>query len=465
LQTANRFLAVLVTYFLCWKFAAIFTVAADVSALYPAAGCLLFFFYRWDWRITAFAALAAMLVETWPQHTLLDWTEWNYLQLLRQFLVYGGAALLARRYRWLTLPLVTLDAVIRLLLVALSVSLVSAILALPIFWVYLPVLRESIPEIFLGFWVGDFSGVVVFLGLASVIASSRNPSDGKLLSLAAPTPAKKLAGLIVSSLAVVVLIGFIGAQGQLLAYSYLILLPVMFGAVAFGLNFGITAAALANFAAVITYHQLGLTQMPVLQFQLLCALVMCVGMTLGAAIDDQRVASFDAWHDPLTGMLNRRALFEQGQRMLERARRHQFPVAVIMLDLDHFKAVNDTYGHSVGDTMLRGVAEKFQSITRAGDLSARIGGEEFALLAEGVDAAQAVQIAERLRLLICQLKSGNSIDAASASLGVALSSAGEESLEQLLADADRALYAAKKGGRNRVMLASSDDPECQITAA
>ena len=453
LHPTARFLTVVVTYFACWQFSAIFTVTTDVSALYPAAGSLLFFFYRWGWR-TVFAATAAMLVANWPQNPLPGWTESNYLHLLRQLAVYGGAALLARRYRWLTLPIISLDSVVRLLLLALGASLASAIIAVPIFWVYLPFLRDFIVEIFFGFWVGDFSGVIVFLGLGSVVVSSGNRSYEKLASLGAPTPLSERGGLVLSSLLVVALIACLGVQGQLLSYSYLILLPVMFGAVTFGLNFGITAAALANFAAVITYDQLGLAQLPALQFQLLCALVMGMGMVLGAAIDDRRVATFDAWHDPLTGMLNRRALHEQGKRMLERARRYRFSMAVIMLDLDHFKLVNDTYGHQVGDTLLRAVADKCQAITRSGDLSARIGGEEFALLVEGVDTVQATQIAERLRMLISQLKRGNSIESATASFGVALSSTGEESLEDLLVEADRALYAAKQAGRNRVVLAS-----------
>ena len=192
--------------------------------------------------------------------------------------------------------------------------------------------------------------------------------------------------------------------------------------------------------------------MPVIQFQLLCAVVMCVAMVLGGAISDRAAARFDAWHDQLTALLNRRAFFEQGEMMRERAKRYHYSLALIMLDLDHFKLVNDTYGHDAGDRLLCEVADQCKEITRAGDLCARIGGEEFVLLIEQTDAHLAMQVAERLRTKICQLKRGSSQEAASASFGVSIFRGGNETLSDLLSSADRMLYVAKETGRNRVVV-------------
>lgn len=452
MHPAARALTVIVTYVLCWQFSAAFGVTKDVSALYPAAGSLLFFFYRWGWR-TVFAATVAMLAANWPQDPLPTWGTHNYLHLLRQLVVYGGTALLARRFGWLALPLVSLAGVQRLLLLALAASLFSATLAAPIFWVFLPFLRPYIVEIFLGFWVGDFSGVLVFVGLASVIIASRQYAEERQQAIGAPTPAAELVALVALALAVIVLVGFTGAHRQLPAYSYLILLPVMLGTAMFGLNFGITAAVLANCVAMVTYSTLGLTQMPALQFQLLCGLIMAVAMLLGAAIDDRRVASFDAWHDPLTGAFNRRALAGQGNRFLERSRLSRVPVALIVLEVDQIGTINDTLGRREGDALLCAVAAKSQEAAGASDLFVRLGGARFALLAQGADATRAAQLGERLRLLASQPGRGRSAGRATASIGIALGDSSERGLDWLLAEAEGALHAARQGGGNRVQLA------------
>lgn len=447
----NRSLLIVVSYFVCWQFAAVLTVATDVSAFYPAAGTLVFFIHRWG-RAYLPAAAVAMLVANLPQIPFWQWSISNYLDLLRQLVVYGGLALASRRYGWLRLPLNSLHASLRLIAFVVISSLLSAILALGIFWFFRPALRPFIDSIFFSFWVGDASGILMFLGLASVsiflIRLVKTADLAEHLVELAP----RLSALVVSSIAVVAVMAILGARGELHNYSYLILLPVIFGTVAFGLNFGIAAAILANFSAVMTYILMGAEQMPAIQIQLLCALVMCVGMVLGGAIDDRTVARFEARHDPMTGLLNRRAFLEQGEIMLERARRYQHSLAVIMLDLDLFKLVNDSYGHYAGDRLLCEVADQCKTITRKVDLCARMGGEEFALMIDGADAEQAVQIAERLRTMIYQLHRGNSTDPASASFGVSVFRDKGETVNALLSAADRVLYVAKETGRNRVVL-------------
>ncbi len=453
----SRSLTIIVSYFVCWQFAAVFTVATDVSAFYPAAGTLVYFIYRWG-RNYLPAAVLAMLVANLPQLPFWNWSVSNYLDLLRQLAVYGGLALLARRYGWVSLPLATLNEALRLITFAAISSLFSALLALGIFWYFRPALRPFIDAIFYSFWVGDFSGILMLLGLVSVVLVVRDfvwKTDdsvtvmGRLAGLA-----PRLSGLVVSSLTVGGLMAILGTQGELHHYTYLILLPVIFGTVAFGLNFGISSAILANLSAVFAYMMVGADKISPLQIQLLCALVMCVGMVLGGAIADRTTATFEAQHDPMTGLLNRRAFMQQGDIMLERARRYQHSLAVIMLDLDMFKLVNDAYGHDAGDRLLCEVADQCKLITRKVDLCARMGGEEFALMIEDADAEQAVQIADRLRTMIYQLHRGTSKDPASASFGVSIFRNQGETVNALLTAADRVLYVAKETGRNRVVLDS-----------
>jgi len=130
-------------------------------------------------------------------------------------------------------------------------------------------------------------------------------------------------------------------------------------------------------------------------------------------------------------------------------------VAVAIFDLDHFKAVNDTYGHAIGDAVLVEVSRRAKSLLRPADLIARIGGEEFALLLPDTAANDAQAVAERIRANIAEAP----IDAAgtrlaiSASFGVTTFAADSESFENALSRADAALYTAKQGGRNRVQAA------------
>jgi two-component system cell cycle response regulator len=158
--------------------------------------------------------------------------------------------------------------------------------------------------------------------------------------------------------------------------------------------------------------------------------------------------------DPLTDVLNRRALTERLTAELERARRYQSSVTLLMIDIDHFKRVNDTHGHLVGDDVLMEIASLLQSTVRSVDIVARYGGEEFVIVLPETTEDGAVHFAERIRERV-ELQDFRIGDTASlrvtASVGVAtFPSPGVDSVEDLFAYADRALYRAKAEGRNRV---------------
>lgn len=160
--------------------------------------------------------------------------------------------------------------------------------------------------------------------------------------------------------------------------------------------------------------------------------------------------------DPLTGVRNRRAFFEAGDTELERADRYGFPVSAFVLDIDHFKAVNDTYGHPVGDAVIRAVAQTALRTLRATDVLGRIGGEEFAILSTHTGEDEAQRLAERLREEVAStlVQCGLSRLHVTISVGTATWDGDGESFEELLARADSALYMAKHAGRNRVAVAA-----------
>ncbi len=164
-------------------------------------------------------------------------------------------------------------------------------------------------------------------------------------------------------------------------------------------------------------------------------------------------------HDGLTGVFNRRYLEERIVSEFAFAFRHSTALSVLLVDIDHFKRINDTYGHAAGDHVLRSVANTLKAGTRTEDVVARYGGEEFAIIARGVDVAGARMFAERVRAMVERSHidwEGQRITV-TASVGVAHNHTASPAsrADALVADADAALYAAKRAGRNRVEVAQS----------
>ncbi|WP_157991529.1 GGDEF domain-containing protein [Caldimonas tepidiphila] len=166
-----------------------------------------------------------------------------------------------------------------------------------------------------------------------------------------------------------------------------------------------------------------------------------------------------ALEDPLTGLPNRRMLAESGALLLHRARRQQQAVALMLVDLDGFKQVNDAYGHAAGDALLRDVGARMRETLREGDLLVRLGGDEFVVLLDGsASAAEVLRVGQRLVEAVGRPVAlpGGAQATVSASIGLACFPADSERLEGLLAAADEALYSAKRAGKNRLCRAGRD---------
>jgi diguanylate cyclase (GGDEF)-like protein len=158
--------------------------------------------------------------------------------------------------------------------------------------------------------------------------------------------------------------------------------------------------------------------------------------------------------DSLTGALNRRALFELLQREIVREHRYHRPLAAVIFDIDHFKDVNDRWGHAAGDAVLKRVVAAAQGVVRSPDVLARYGGEEFVIVAPETGRNGALQLAERVRTAVRETETaldGGAIRV-TASFGVALLDSGDQRPEDLLLRGDRALYAAKAAGRDCVVV-------------
>lgn len=185
----------------------------------------------------------------------------------------------------------------------------------------------------------------------------------------------------------------------------------------------------------------------------------------GVAVNKRQLESANAQlqelalRDGLTGMLNRRHWEQCLEREFARHARYETPTSLVMFDIDHFKSVNDTYGHQIGDEVIREVARTTLQHARGTDYAGRYGGEEFVVLLPDTDLAGADQFAERLRQAIEQLRIDHQGESLSftVSLGVACLTGKVSDHKTLIEHADRALYQSKEGGRNRTTIFSENE--------
>lgn len=177
-------------------------------------------------------------------------------------------------------------------------------------------------------------------------------------------------------------------------------------------------------------------------------LMLSVGLVLMATDRLRAELEHLATHDSLTGALNRRALIEAAALELARCRRNYKVMALLVMDLDHFKAINDTHGHQAGDRVLVDFATRVKNLLRQPDRFGRFGGEEFVVLLPETSLDEARGVAERIRT---EVESGNKdLPPCTVSIGVAVSGADDLEVDAIVARADAAMYRAKQGGRNRV---------------
>jgi diguanylate cyclase (GGDEF)-like protein len=178
-------------------------------------------------------------------------------------------------------------------------------------------------------------------------------------------------------------------------------------------------------------------------------LALSIGVILLATERLRNDLEYLATHDMMTGTLNRRAIVETAERELARCRRHGHVMSLLMMDLDHFKRINDTYGHLVGDRVLKEFAAKVSALLRRPDQFGRYGGEEFLLLLPDTGREAATVVADR----ICAAAAESRAPVCTVSIGLATATLIDNDIDSLLSRADEALYRAKAAGRNQVATA------------
>ncbi len=241
-----------------------------------------------------------------------------------------------------------------------------------------------------------------------------------------------------------------GRSERLMTRTPLIVLLILHGMFSAG---GALAAAVGTLAAINSTALL--TWVAFVHFETLAFVVGSSIFTVAMARERQElIHKITASTDSLTGLSTRRAFYEEASAMLAEGRNNGVPVALVLFDLDAFKAINDTYGHGPGDEVLRTFGKAVRKVLRGSDLIGRLGGEEFAAMLPDAGVESAYVVAERTRVAFAAACSSLGNFAPTVSAGVARAD-GNETLDGLLKAADEALYRAKTKGRNRVEVAGA----------
>ncbi|PWL18667.1 GGDEF domain-containing protein [Falsochrobactrum shanghaiense] len=214
----------------------------------------------------------------------------------------------------------------------------------------------------------------------------------------------------------------------------------------FFIRTGLTANSLLETPAVFSESQFWL----ILQFSL-AVFGVAFALAILAVVVSDKVSTLEVERamDPMTGLLNRRGFTEQAERLMQNAQ--EAPLCLLAIDIDHFKRVNDSYGHPVGDNVIRGIGEIIKRVAGPAALCARLGGEEFAVLSPRTDLAAATQLANDIRATIRDASFAGIPATYEVTVSIGIKAAKSHyTLERLLLNSDEALYRAKRAGRDRV---------------
>ena len=451
-----RTVALFLCYWLAWKAAALFEVQPHVSALYLSAGLTTAVGMIGGWRHLPAAFLAICVVRQLDMPgPLLEGIDWG--GALRQVLVYGGTGVLLRP-RWLAMPArLTLADAMHVVLLAFAATSVSA--AATLFIPPFDTLPASeLGAVFLSFWGGDFAGLL--LGLPAIVlgwntllrrdADQAQRNDNSTAPRHGLRSSSGLLGLALCVSALTLLLPQITHSEAKL--GILILFPVLLAGLMRGVLLGYLVAALVCAIQILAGRLLGLPVDGVLDLQLVLAMSAATALLAGAAHDDKHFEWQHANFDLLTGLANRHRFQDQLEHELMRAARTQQPLALMYIDLDGFKAVNDSLGHHAGDLLLLQVAGRLRNCVRETDTVARLGGDEFAIILPDL---KELAIIDRIgHTLLERLQQPFELDGRtahiSASIGVALWPRDGRTPTDLIHHADRAMYEAKRLGRNRL---------------
>ncbi|MCK0165631.1 diguanylate cyclase [Marinobacter sp. S6332] len=308
--------------------------------------------------------------------------------------------------------------------------------------------REQVPLFFVGNLTGALTALPLFVLYFYVKSSGWKRLRSTLVDEVLK-PDKLTAFLIIISLSfLVVSLGKFSENYS--SYYYLILVPIIWTSVKWGLGIGLMYAFIGNLLTLSFYVMFGYSHHGMLEVQLIFAMSIISTVLIGLVHEQKNIFYQESIYDELTGLANMRLFRKLSEAMIASAQRNEENVALLFIDIDGFKALNDTFGHKAGDQALEMIGERLENSLRDADFVARYGGDEFIIqlnggISEEDAGAVAASIIENMSQPF-QLDSG--IATIGASIGISIYPNDGADVDTLISKADQAMYSAKKMGKN-----------------
>ena len=466
LEVAGKHLLLMLFWLALWRLAVQMEYASHASIWFPPAGLTFAAFLLLGWRVTGTIMLACLLSTFWEH--LIDADDRNLLQLLisgsmfavMHSLIYGISAHLLRDAieRVNTYNLYYL--VMRFMMMAAGASFLMALAG--VLFLYDDISFDTFKESWLGWWIGDMSGVLVLAPLFISFINRLYPTRGLLTALQFTSPLEHRswgygAKLLLSStlLITVITLADFFASPEIACFVFFLALPQMWIVYTETPYRTVLSLALYSFltAGLVAFYGVG-SQAYIYQFAInvvACSAYFAMGVPALVSANQQLYQK--AHVDHLTQTFTRQHFFTLAEQHIKQARRYRYETSLILIDVDNFKAINDKFGHSVGDRVLECIAVEIRHALRESDMIGRFGGDEFMVMLPQTNESNAYDVAEQVRKRIQALAFIQPGLNVSCSFGVTSLDA-EKPFQEAFEEADYSLLAAKRAGRNLTLLAS-----------
>ncbi|TPV59044.1 sensor domain-containing diguanylate cyclase [Aestuariibacter sp. GS-14] len=457
-----RHTALLLIWLLLWRLSVVMEYAPHASIWFPPVALTFTAIVFLGWRACITISLACVLSTFWEDYIFE--THRNVQTLLTSGVlfaalhvgIYGAGAALLRT----TLSNITsynlYSVVMRFLIICAATTLLVSLLGTLVLYQGLqsPTLKETL----IAWWIGDMSGMLVLTPIFIALLQRWYPARNFLAGIAFtpivhandfPYSIKLLLsmlGLVVTSCA-----AYYFNSPEIACFVFFLAMPQMWIVYTESPLHAAISLALLGFAMAGLVSLLGIaTQAYIFQFAL-CVMACSTyfSMAVPALISDNRELHQQAHFDSLTKALTRHSFFNTAEQLAKQAVRYHESLSLIVFDIDKFKQINDTHGHTVGDAVLKSVASVARSVCRESDLFGRFGGDEFLILLPNTPLEAGVKVAEQIRNAVSHVSAQFEDIDVSCSFGVAPVKA-VEGLDEAFELADRQLLAAKRAGRNQV---------------
>lgn len=445
----NSFYFIL-SFWILNQVAYLFTVSQGLSVFYPPSGFAMLIIYLLGPKYLP-VHLLAIIIGGLPYRDVFNYDLDMLIPDLRQFIIYGSAGLILRKINLNK----DLSGTIFFYSVIIA-SIATALLSSVIFVIYfdqadiLPnaTWLASASSFFIGNLTGALSALPIFLlyQRARIIGWREFKSEfGR--NIVSQDKILALFSLFIF-IFILILLGKIDISFS--NYYYFILVPIVLSAVKWGLNIGLAFAFFGNIFSLALYISFGYSNYGVLEVQVMFAVSIISAILIGLVQDKKNVFYEQSMYDDLTGLPNMRLFRNLSHSIIANTYRNREKSAFLFVDIDGFKAVNDTYGHKVGDELLKKIGERINKCLRESDSFARLGGDEFVIQLSGnISEDGAKKVA--LNIIDSVSKSfqfGSFVGTVGASIGISIYPEHGIDTDTLISKADKAMYAAKRNGKN-----------------